>query len=99
MIFNNKEPVAIATTGIIFAGQAQLLLPFGGVLWLGWQDLNLRMPESKSGALPLGDSPVYKGERGRDWVDNGIRTLVWFFLLVAYLEWIKGFEPSSGSSF
>ena len=26
--------------------------------WLGWQDSNLRIPESKSGALPLGDSPV-----------------------------------------
>ena len=26
--------------------------------WLGWQDLNLRMPESKSGALPLGDTPI-----------------------------------------
>ena len=30
-----------------------------GVLfcWLGWPDLNRRMPESKSGALPLGDIP------------------------------------------
>ena len=27
--------------------------------WLGWQDLNLRMPESKSGALPLGDIPLF----------------------------------------
>lgn len=26
--------------------------------WLGWQDSNLRMPESKSGALPLGDIPM-----------------------------------------
>ena len=32
--------------------------------WLGWQDLNLRMPESKSGALPLGYSPI---ERQRQW--------------------------------
>ena len=30
-----------------------------GVLWLGWQDLNLRMPESKSGALPLGYTPIF----------------------------------------
>jgi hypothetical protein len=29
-------------------------------IWLGWQDLNLRMPESKSGALPLGDIPPLK---------------------------------------
>ena len=27
-------------------------------MWLGWPDLNRRMPESKSGALPLGDIPV-----------------------------------------
>ena len=27
-------------------------------LWLGWQDLNLRMRESKSRALPLGDTPT-----------------------------------------
>ena len=36
--------------------------------WLGWQDLNLRMPESKSGALPLGDTPtLIWGER---WESN-----------------------------
>ena len=27
-------------------------------LKLGWQDSNLRMAESKSTALPLGDTPV-----------------------------------------
>ena len=27
------------------------------LFWLGWQDLNLRMRESKSRALPLGDTP------------------------------------------
>ena len=26
--------------------------------WQGWQDLNLRMTESKSVALPLGDTPM-----------------------------------------
>ena len=26
--------------------------------WLGRQDSNLGMPESKSGALPLGDAPL-----------------------------------------
>src|SRR6266404_4151883 len=25
--------------------------------WLGWEDSNLRMPESKSAALPLGSAP------------------------------------------
>ena len=29
-----------------------------GHFWQGWQDLNLRMTESKSVALPLGDTPV-----------------------------------------
>ena len=27
-------------------------------IWLGWLDSNQRMPESKSGALPLGDTPT-----------------------------------------
>ena len=27
------------------------------IYWLGYQDLNLGVPESKSGALPLGDTP------------------------------------------
>ena len=27
-------------------------------IWLGWQDLNLRMRESKSRALPLGYTPL-----------------------------------------
>ena len=31
-------------------------------VWLGWQDLNLRMPESKSGALPLGDIPIWRSD-------------------------------------
>src|ERR1041385_3863639 len=29
--------------------------------WLGREDSNLRMPESKSGALPLGDAPIWEG--------------------------------------
>ena len=31
--------------------------------WLGWQDSNLRMSESKSDALPLGYSPKWCGRR------------------------------------
>ena len=34
--------------------------------WLGWQDSNLRMPESKSGALPLGDIPMCIGDLSSD---------------------------------
>ena len=41
--------------------------------WLGWQDSNLRMPESKSGALPLGDIPMWCPRRGNG-VSDGTRT-------------------------
>ena len=34
-----------------------MLKIFNFLLTLGWQDLNLRMAESKSAALPLGDTP------------------------------------------
>ena len=27
--------------------------------WLGWKDLNPRITESESAALPLGDTPVF----------------------------------------
>ena len=49
--------------------------------WLGWQDSNLRMLESKSSALPLGDIPIswHAGDRDcneqKNGVDEGIRTL------------------------
>ena len=33
---------------------------FGRRNWLGYQDLNLGMPGSKPGALPLGDIPTKK---------------------------------------
>ena len=32
--------------------------------WLGREDLNLRMAESKSAALPLGDAPIAAMEQG-----------------------------------
>ena len=31
------------------------------LFWLGWLDSNQRMPVSKTGALPLGDSPILLG--------------------------------------
>ena len=37
----------------------------GRFVWLGWQDLNLRMPESKSGALTTWRHPKNKGKMGR----------------------------------
>ena len=29
------------------------------IFWLGWRDLNSRMTESESVALPLGDTPIF----------------------------------------
>ncbi len=31
---------------------------FFALKWLGYEDSNLGMPESESGALPLGDTPI-----------------------------------------
>ena len=45
--------------------------------WQGWQDLNLRMQESKSCALPLGDTPTMSiyvaGVVGFEPTDVGVR--------------------------
>ncbi len=53
--------------------------------WQGWLDSNQRMRESKSLALPLGDTPVWKRMRDRDTPDPS-------FLFVG---WVKGLEPST----
>ena len=47
------------------------------VIWQGWQDLNLRMTESKSVALPLGDTPIKlcgagDGNRTHDLKDHNL---------------------------
>jgi hypothetical protein len=34
--------------------------PNSGTAWLGREDSNLRMAESKSAALPLGDAPIVR---------------------------------------
>ncbi len=36
--------------------------------WLGWQDSNLRMRESKSRALPLGDTPTLGRLADGEWL-------------------------------
>ena len=63
-------------------------------LWLGWQDLNLRMTESKSVALPLGDIPIW-GER---WDSNPRQPepqsgALPTELRPPYMVRLKGFEP------
>ena len=45
--------------------------------WLGWQDLNLRIPESKSGALPLGDTPTRFMGREMGIEPTTSRTTIW----------------------
>ena len=54
-----------------------------GNVWLGWQDSNLRMTESKSVALPLGDIPMYAASEQGHLTDE------------TRMGWMKGFEPSA----
>ena len=64
--------------------------------WLGWLDLNQRMRESKSRALPLGDTP--KKSYG---VSIGFRTLdlqshnlaLYLLSYTHHMVCLKGFEP------
>ena len=53
------------------------------ILWQGWLDLNQRMRESKSLALPLGYTPI--GKRGM-----GLKPYPSLFV-----GWVKGLEPST----
>ena len=56
------------------------------VVWQGWLDSNQRMRESKSLALPLGDTPVWK-KGNRDW--DFSQSL--FFSV----GWVMGLEPTT----
>ena len=65
-------------------------------VWQGWQDLNLRMRESKSRALPLGDTP--KNKWGGWWESNprpqGPQSCALTnWATPAVLVRLKGFEP------
>jgi hypothetical protein len=44
--------------------------------WLGREDSNLRMAESKSAALPLGYAPPQVGNRGRSRGRSGRRNII-----------------------
>ena len=44
--------------------------------WLGWQDLNLRMRESKSRALPLGDTPMQAHSLFKIWGGRQVSNLL-----------------------
>ena len=75
---NHGDPPEIRTPDTLLKRQVLCLLS-SRVLWQGWQDSNLRIQESKSCALPLGDIPVrvsakscIKKENG---VSEGTRTL------------------------
>ena len=56
-----------------------------GKSWQGWLDSNQRMRESKSLALPLGDTPVWERKEG-----SGL-------LPIPHVSvgWVKGLEPST----
>ena len=46
------------------------------LFWLGWQDLNLRMRESKSRALPLGDTPMLGRMPQKKWGGRQVSNLL-----------------------
>ena len=54
--FPDVSPQLLTLNHSIFVQKKTL--NFLKVFWLGWWDSNTRMPESKSGALPLGYSPI-----------------------------------------
>ena len=54
------------------------------IIWLGREDSNLRMGESKSPALPLGDAPIDCLESGGD---GPARIFLW------HRRSIEGVEP------
>ena len=70
-----------------------------GTYWQGWQDLNLRMTESKSVALPLGDTPMqFKFKWGGWWGSNSRpqgpqSCALTNWATPAVLVRLKGFEP------
>ena len=53
------------------------------ILWQGWLDLNQRMRESKSLALPLGYTPIGKRGMGTEPYPS------------LFVGWVKGLEPST----
>ena len=52
--------ISISMKGVIPCKQNKNPLSTRGSNLLSWKDLNLRMQESKSCALPLGDSPKFQ---------------------------------------
>ena len=66
------DPAEIRTPDTLLKRQVLCRLSYW-VKWLGWQGSNLRMPESKSGALPLGDIPLIKTEPAGRRVSSGLQ--------------------------
>ena len=55
------------------------------ILWQGWLDLNQRMRESKSLALPLGYTPIREKKGDRDSIPDP----------ALFVGWVKGLEPAT----
>ncbi len=56
---NHGAPGEIRTPDLLIRSQTLYPAEPRAHVWLGWLDSNQRMPESKSGALPLGDTPKF----------------------------------------
>ena len=59
-----KVFLLFAAMSLCMSAFSQIYIIKDGKCMLGWQELNLRMRESKSLALPLGYTPVWKNESG-----------------------------------
>lgn len=50
----------VKVTSCLRTTQKKIEQTLNRFLWLGWRGSNPRMPEPKSGALPLGDTPMHQ---------------------------------------
>ena len=82
------DPAGIRTPDPLLKRQLLCRLSYR-VIWLGWLDSNQRMRESKSRALPLGDTPIlsfqWEKKQGTGMISQSL----------AFLGWVMGLEPTT----